>query len=205
MPRLPIASDGSSGCYFGGELPSPRRRGRDSRGHDNARPQPAPARTRVPPGPSRRGCEPVTIHYLCPQCGALGEKVGLCPDCTRADNRRRNQKRKDSGRTTAAWRRMRLAVFLRDGYACRRCGKTGDRKTLTVHRTRRSTATTWPPRATTSRPSAGLVTARSTRHDRSREPALRALVLRGCRSVERHGGRTRSGTGRTVQGLRLAG
>ena len=28
----------------------------------------------------------MTIHYLCPQCGALSEKVGLCPDCKRADN-----------------------------------------------------------------------------------------------------------------------
>ena len=28
---------------------------------------------------------------------------------------------------------MRLAAFHRDGYARRRCGKTGDRDTLTVH------------------------------------------------------------------------
>ena len=54
-------------------------------------------------------------------------------NCQRSDNRRRNQKRKDSGRTTAAWQRMRLAAFPRDGYACRRCGVTGDRHTLTVH------------------------------------------------------------------------
>ena len=70
---------------------------------------------------------------LCPKCGRTGPNVGLCEDCTRADNRRRNQKRKDSGRTTAAWQRMRHAAFHRDGYACRRCGKTGDRHTLTVH------------------------------------------------------------------------
>lgn len=73
------------------------------------------------------------VFRLCPTCGAKGERSGLCPDCKRADNRRRNQKRKDSGRTTDAWQRMRLAAFLRDGYACRRCGVTGDRKTLTVH------------------------------------------------------------------------
>lgn len=28
---------------------------------------------------------------------------------------------------------MRLAAFLRDGYACQQCGTTGDRHTLTVH------------------------------------------------------------------------
>jgi 5-methylcytosine-specific restriction endonuclease McrA len=78
----------------------------------------------------------MTIVHLCPQCGAPNERgnlAGLCPNCKRADNRRRNQKRKDSGRTTDAWQRMRLAAFLRDGYACQRCGKTGDRHTLTVH------------------------------------------------------------------------
>jgi len=37
------------------------------------------------------------------------------------------------GGTTVAWQRMRLAAFHRDGYARRRCGKTGDRDTLTVH------------------------------------------------------------------------
>jgi 5-methylcytosine-specific restriction endonuclease McrA len=48
-------------------------------------------------------------------------------------NARRNAKRKASGRTTDAWQRMRLAAFLRDGYACQRCGRTGTAKTLTVH------------------------------------------------------------------------
>jgi 5-methylcytosine-specific restriction endonuclease McrA len=75
----------------------------------------------------------LTLFRLCPKCCRTVPKVGLCDDCRRADNRRRNQKRKDSGRTTESWQRMRLAAFLRDGYACRRCGKTGDRKTLTVH------------------------------------------------------------------------
>jgi 5-methylcytosine-specific restriction endonuclease McrA len=76
------------------------------------------------------------IHRLCPKCGALNGRdnlAGLCADCERADDRRPNQKRKDSGRTTVAWQRMRLAAFHRDGYACQRCGNTGDRKTLTVH------------------------------------------------------------------------
>lgn len=54
------------------------------------------------------------IRYLCSKCGTLGAKPGLCPNCTRADNRRRNHKRRDSGRTTAAWQRLRLAAMHRD-------------------------------------------------------------------------------------------
>jgi 5-methylcytosine-specific restriction endonuclease McrA len=75
----------------------------------------------------------VTIYRLCPQCGALGPNAGLCPDCKRADNQRRNQKRRDSGRTSAAWQRLRLAALHRDGYLCQDCGKPGDRRSLTVH------------------------------------------------------------------------
>ncbi len=77
----------------------------------------------------------MTIHYLCPQCGALSEKVGLCPDCKRADNRRRNEKRRTSGRTTAAWQRLRLAALHRDNFTCQRegCDVAGIAKTMTVH------------------------------------------------------------------------
>ena len=75
----------------------------------------------------------MTIYRLCPQCGASGLSTGLCPDCTRLDNRRRNAKRKDSGRTTKAWQALRLATMHRDGHACRSCGITGTRHDLTVH------------------------------------------------------------------------
>ena len=71
--------------------------------------------------------------YLCPRCASRETKPGLCPDCQRADDRRRNTRRKVSGRTTAAWQRLRLAAFHRDGYACQRCGEGGTRHALTVH------------------------------------------------------------------------
>jgi 5-methylcytosine-specific restriction endonuclease McrA len=77
------------------------------------------------------------LAKLCNGCHAAfpQEKVkrGLCPDCQRADNHRRNTKRRVSGRTTAAWQRLRLAAFDRDSYACRQCGQGGTRHTLTVH------------------------------------------------------------------------
>jgi 5-methylcytosine-specific restriction endonuclease McrA len=57
----------------------------------------------------------------------------LCTNCQRLDDARRNAKRRRSGRTTARWQRLRLAVFARDGYACRLCGRTGTRYTLTAH------------------------------------------------------------------------
>ena len=74
----------------------------------------------------------MTIKYLC-VCGALVPKPGRCPDCQRADDRRRNRKRVESGRTTAAWQRLRAAAIHRDNYTCQRCGVSGTVKTLTVH------------------------------------------------------------------------
>jgi 5-methylcytosine-specific restriction endonuclease McrA len=72
---------------------------------------------------------------LCPRCGRRknNAKTGLCPECQVADDRRRNTKRRESGRTTARWQRLRLAALHRDGYACQRCGQSGTRHTLTVH------------------------------------------------------------------------
>jgi hypothetical protein len=76
----------------------------------------------------------VPLLKFCPRCPCTIElSRRLCPDCQRADDRRRNAKRRASGRTTAAWQRLRLAALHRDGYACRRCGRTGTRHTLTVH------------------------------------------------------------------------
>jgi 5-methylcytosine-specific restriction endonuclease McrA len=76
----------------------------------------------------------VPLLKLCPRCGCSMEPTRkLCTDCQRADDRRRNAKRRESGRTTAAWQRLRLAAFHRDSYACQRCGQTGTRHTLTVH------------------------------------------------------------------------
>ncbi|MEO5576451.1 MAG: HNH endonuclease signature motif containing protein, partial [Gaiellaceae bacterium] len=59
----------------------------------------------------------------------------MCPDCQVAHDRRRNEKRKTSGRTTTAWNRLREAAIRRDGYTCQRsgCGATGTVGTLTVH------------------------------------------------------------------------
>ena len=65
--------------------------------------------------------------YLCTHCHAWQAKPGLCPDCTRADNKRRNAKRAAHGRTTAAWRRFRNANIASH---CERCG-TGEQ--LTYH------------------------------------------------------------------------
>ncbi len=68
------------------------------------------------------------------RCGALIDRqLKFCPSCQRADDQRRNAKRKASGRTTAAWNRLRTAAIDRDGYACRRCGRSGTVGTLTVH------------------------------------------------------------------------
>lgn len=68
------------------------------------------------------------------RCGALiARTLKLCPSCQRADDRRRNEKRRTSGRTTAAWARLREAAIRRDGYACQRCGREGTVATLTVH------------------------------------------------------------------------
>ncbi len=51
----------------------------------------------------------------------------------RADDRRRSETRKTSGRATAGWNRLRVAAIRRDGFACRRCGTAGTSGTLTVH------------------------------------------------------------------------
>lgn len=57
----------------------------------------------------------------------------LCPPCTVEDNARRSRKRVQSGRTSAAWNRLRAAAIHRDNFACRRCGREGTIGTLTVH------------------------------------------------------------------------
>jgi 5-methylcytosine-specific restriction endonuclease McrA len=77
---------------------------------------------------------PVTpVLRLCPKGGATGPNPGLCPACTRADNKRRNQKRATSGRKTPAWQALRLAAIHRDNHTCQRCGTTGSASALTVH------------------------------------------------------------------------
>ena len=82
------------------------------------------------------------ILRLCPRCGVPKDEMTvngrtrrrkLCPDCQRADDRRRNEKRKTSGRSSASWQRLSLAALHRDNFTCRRCGKTGDRRQLTGH------------------------------------------------------------------------
>jgi 5-methylcytosine-specific restriction endonuclease McrA len=102
----------------------PRRSGRRAtlRAHD---------RRRVGP----RGSEAVAVQVkLCARCTRrMQPGRALCTDCQQADDRRRNTRRRLSGRTTAAWQRLRLAAFYRDGYACQRCSRTGTRHTLTVH------------------------------------------------------------------------
>ena len=73
---------------------------------------------------------------LCPRCAAIIQPSRkLCVDCECAENRRGNQMRKTSGRTTVAWQGMRLAALHRDNFTCQRedCGVTGTAKTMTVH------------------------------------------------------------------------
>jgi 5-methylcytosine-specific restriction endonuclease McrA len=48
---------------------------------------------------------------------------------TRREDERRNLRAKTSGRTTAAWKKLRAQVLERDDYACLRCG----RRAFSVH------------------------------------------------------------------------
>jgi 5-methylcytosine-specific restriction endonuclease McrA len=48
---------------------------------------------------------------------------------TRREDQRRNLRAKTSGRTTAAWKKLRVQVLERDDYACLRCG----RRAVSVH------------------------------------------------------------------------
>ncbi len=77
----------------------------------------------------------MTLLKLCPKCGVTtAPGLRMCATCQAADNRRRTEKRRTSGRmTTSAWNRLRAAAIERDGFACQRCGKTGTVGTLTVH------------------------------------------------------------------------
>jgi 5-methylcytosine-specific restriction endonuclease McrA len=59
------------------------------------------------------------ILYLCQHCHGRQPKPGLCPDCKRADNQRRNRKTAELGRSTSAWRTFRRANIKR---RCERCG-----------------------------------------------------------------------------------
>ena len=54
-------------------------------------------------------------------------KRGRCPGCQRADNRRRNAKRAEHGRSSQWWRSFRSAYL---GSSCEHCGSTAD---LTLH------------------------------------------------------------------------
>jgi 5-methylcytosine-specific restriction endonuclease McrA len=66
--------------------------------------------------------------YLCPHCMGRFPKPGLCANCKRTDNKRRNAKRSAHGRTSAAWRRFRNANL---GNQCERCGTS--EQGLTYH------------------------------------------------------------------------
>lgn len=67
------------------------------------------------------------ILYLCPHCHSRNAKPGLCVDCKRADNQRRNRKTAEQGRSSSAWRRFRKANIASQ---CERCPATTD---LTYH------------------------------------------------------------------------
>jgi hypothetical protein len=69
----------------------------------------------------------LVVLYLCPHCRGRFAKPGLCIDCKRADNQRRNRKRSEQGRTSAAWLRFRQANIASQ---CERCPATTD---LTWH------------------------------------------------------------------------
>jgi hypothetical protein len=79
-------------------------------------PRPAPPRPKPKPKPLPGGWKrqkPVSPHvYLCPHCMGRFPKPGLCADCKREDDKRRNAKRAEHGRTTAAWRRFKTPTSL---------------------------------------------------------------------------------------------
>jgi hypothetical protein len=98
-------------------------------------------------------------------------KPGLCANCKRTDNKRRNAKRSAHGRTSAAWRRFRNANL---GNQCERCGTS--EQGLTYH---------YKPAAftrstqTTTRPFADRVTDKST-HPEPMQTAERTPVSLGA-------------------------
>ena len=63
-------------------------------------------------------------------CPTIAPRNGYCHKHKKADNRRRHAKRRDHGRNTAAWRRLRAGRLELDRYQCQRCGSAQD---LTVH------------------------------------------------------------------------
>lgn len=66
----------------------------------------------------------------CGQLHLLGEK---CVAKQKADDRRRNQKRKTSGRNTPRWNRLRGLAIERAGNACADCGKVLPKALLHGH------------------------------------------------------------------------
>jgi len=68
------------------------------------------------------------------RCGALIDRqLKFCPTCQRADDQRRNEKRKSSGRRTPAWERLRGLAIARAGNTCADCGKVLPKALLHAH------------------------------------------------------------------------
>jgi 5-methylcytosine-specific restriction endonuclease McrA len=75
----------------------------------------------------------MTLMRLCRRCARPYEPGHPHPECVRADNRKRNATKSAAGRTSARWKRLRLAAIKRDQHTCQRCGRQAPAHLLTVH------------------------------------------------------------------------
>jgi hypothetical protein len=59
--------------------------------------------------------------------GSPSIPAGKCPDCYRADNRRRAAKQRAHGRTSMHWQRLKAEAKRIANYRCENCGRSEER------------------------------------------------------------------------------